>query len=55
VAIVGRGLGGRLEVTLSDAGSGEFVFAQVSAGNTAALRAALRRGFQPICAEYLVR
>jgi hypothetical protein len=44
-----------LSIALAEVGSGQSVFAQVSAGNSAALRAALRRGFTPICAEYLIR
>jgi GNAT superfamily N-acetyltransferase len=44
-----------LEAALSEAGPEESLFAQVSAGNSAALRVAMRVGFRPICAEYLVR
>jgi hypothetical protein len=44
-----------LDVALSEAGPTELVYAQISAGNSAALRAALRAGFRPICAEYLIR
>jgi GNAT superfamily N-acetyltransferase len=44
-----------LEVALSHAGPDDLVYAQISAGNSAALRAALRAGFRPICAEYLIR
>jgi hypothetical protein len=44
-----------LSIALAEVGSGQSVLAQVSAGNSAALRAALRRGFTPICAEYLIR
>jgi hypothetical protein len=43
------------EVALAEAGPEETVFAQVSAGNSAALRAALRSGFKPVCGEYLIR
>jgi hypothetical protein len=75
VVVLGRGLAGRLEVSielgagargagraeemldraLACAGPTEFVYAQISAGNSAALRAALHTGFRPICAEYLIR
>jgi hypothetical protein len=52
----GSGQGERLTaIALAEAGPGSTVFAQVAAGNAAALRAATRGGFQPICAEYLVR
>ena len=44
-----------LDLALACAGPTESVYAQISAGNSAALRAALRTGFRPICAEYLIR
>jgi hypothetical protein len=44
-----------IEVALAEAGEGEVVFAQVSAGNSAALRAAMRAGFRPVGGEYLIR
>jgi hypothetical protein len=44
-----------MAVALAEVGPKETVFAQVLAGNAAALRAALRGGFRPICAEYLIR
>lgn len=43
------------EVALAEAGPGEAVFAQVAAGNSAALRAAIRDGFKPVGGEYLIR
>jgi hypothetical protein len=43
------------EVALAEAGPREAVFAQVSAGNSAALRAAIRDGFKPVGGEYLIR
>lgn len=73
VVIIGRGLAGRLEVSievdpdrrgggigsrlakaaLSLAPPGELLFAQVSPGNVASLRAFLRAGYRPICSEVL--
>ena len=75
VVILGRGLAGRLElsielahdvrgagrareiaaVALAEVGPDRAVFAQVSAGNSAAIRASLSLGFQPVCGEFLVR
>jgi hypothetical protein len=43
------------EVALAEAGPREAVFAQVSAGNSAALRTAIRDGFKPVGGEYLIR
>jgi hypothetical protein len=37
--------------TVSEA---DVVFAQIAAGNAAALRAALAAGMRPVCAEYLL-
>jgi hypothetical protein len=52
----GSGQGEELAaIALAQAGPDSTVFAQVSPGNAAALRAATRGGFQPVCAEYLVR
>ena len=52
----GSGVAGRfLHAALAAAGPNELVFAQVSAGNAAALRVAAGVGFAPICAEYLIR
>ena len=45
----------RLDLALACAGPTDCVYAQISAGNSAALRAALGTGFRPICAEYLIR
>lgn len=42
-------------IALADAGPEEAVFAQVAAGNSAALRAAIRDGFKPVGGEYLIR
>jgi hypothetical protein len=42
-------------IALAEAGPDEAVFAQVSAGNSAALRAAIRDGFKPVGGEYLIR
>jgi GNAT superfamily N-acetyltransferase len=72
VAILGRGLAGRLEVAVEvDDGArsrglgralatavipfagGEPVFAQVSPGNVASVRAFLAAGYRPICSECL--
>jgi len=73
VVILGRGLAGRLEVSievdrerrgggigsalarsaLSFAPQGEHLFAQVSPGNVASLRAFLRAGYRPVCSEVL--
>ena len=53
-----RGLGQArrlLDVALAEAGPDRPVYAQVSAGNSAALRAALASGFAPICGEFLIR
>jgi hypothetical protein len=51
----GLGFGGRLiESVLDVVPAGEVVFAQVSPGNAASLRAFLRCGFTPLCAEVLV-
>ena len=75
VVILGRGLAGRLElsielahdvrgagraheiaaVALAEVGPDRAVFAQVSAGNSAAIRFSLSLGFQPVCGEFLVR
>lgn len=44
-----------VDVALAQAGEDQMVFAQVSAGNSAALRAALACGFAPICGEFLIR
>lgn len=75
VVLVGRGLCGRLEVSieieparragetaarrlsaaLADVGPGATLWAQISAGNAAALRAALHGGFRPIGAKHLIR
>jgi GNAT superfamily N-acetyltransferase len=52
----GTGLAARLlHAALAAAGPDELVFAQVSAGNAAALRAAMGARFALICAEYLIR
>jgi L-amino acid N-acyltransferase YncA len=73
VVIVGRGLAGRLEVSIeiqpehrgkrlgramANAARAlvppdEPLFAQVSPGNVASLRAFMAAGFRPICAEVL--
>jgi len=73
VVIIGRGLAGRLEVSievdpehrgggigsalarsaLSLVSPGEHLFAQVSPGNVASLRAFLHAGYRPICSEVL--
>ena len=73
VVIIGRGLAGRLEVSievhpdrrgggigsrlakaaLSLVPAGEPLFAQVSPGNVASLRAFLAAGYRPICSEVL--
>ncbi len=50
----GGGIGSRLaKAALSLAPNGEPLFAQVSAGNVASLRAFLRAGYRPICSEVL--
>jgi L-amino acid N-acyltransferase YncA len=73
VVIIGRGLAGRLEVSievnpdrrgggigsrlakaaLSLTPANEPLFAQVSPGNVASLRAFLAAGYRPICSEVL--
>jgi GNAT superfamily N-acetyltransferase len=51
----GHGLGRRLaEAASSLAPSGEPVFAQVSPGNAASLKAVLHAGYRPVCAEVLL-
>jgi GNAT superfamily N-acetyltransferase len=50
-----RGLGRRLaEAARSLAPSSEPLFAQVSPGNAASLRAVLNAGYRPVCAEVLL-
>lgn len=50
----GRGAGRALVTAgLAAAPAGEWVWAQVAAGNTASLRAFLAAGFTPICSEVL--
>ena len=51
----GRGLGRRLaEAARSLAPPSEPLFAQVSPGNAASLRAVLNAGYRPVCAEVLL-
>ncbi len=51
----GRGLGRRLaEAARSLAPASEPLFAQVSPGNAASLRAVLNAGYRPVCAEVLL-
>jgi hypothetical protein len=50
-----HGLGRRLaEIASSLAPPGEPLFAQVSPGNAASLRAVLNAGYRPVCAEVLL-
>lgn len=51
----GRGLGHRLAAAAASLGPpGEHVFAQVSPGNAASLRAVVAAGYAPLCAEVLL-